>query len=140
MSFIENGVNYLDGTTTKRLQKDKTGVETVFVGGVAVTNFPATANFTTDIITFADFRGWTLSAWFPILNGGNPRPRITIEVSNSLDPNSFVDYNGLKNIRIPEYFEDNYFTPLYLRFKYRKTGVGAGSEITFNFIKNELQY
>lgn len=108
---------------------------TIRVSSVDVVTYPADANFTTDAIEWSDFEGFSLNVWFPTLNGVSPKPRITIQVSNTSDLASFVTYVDVDNIAIPQLFEKSTVSPNYIRFVYDSTDVGAGSLITINFNK-----
>lgn len=111
---------------------------TVRVAGSEVVTYPADADFTTDAIEWSDFRGYSLNVWFPTLNGSNPKPKITFEASNSSDLSSFTTYENINNISLPELFEDEYFTPKYIRFVYTATGVDALSTVTFDLKRNTI--
>ena len=111
---------------------------TVYKAGTEINDYPADADFTTDAIEWDDFRGYTLNIWFPTLNGGNPKPTIEFQASNSTDLSSFTTYENINNFSLPELFEDEYFTPKYIRFVYTSTNVGGGSTVTFNLNRNTL--
>ena len=111
---------------------------TVYKAGTEINDYPADADFTTDAIEWADFKGYTLNIWFPTLNGGNPKPTIEFQASNSTDLSSFTTYENINNFSLPELFEDEYFTPKYIRFVYTSTNVGGGSTVTFNLNRNTL--
>ena len=111
---------------------------TVRVSSTAVVTYPADADFTTDAIEWSDFRGYSLNVWFPTLNGASPKPTIEFQASNSTDLSSFTTYENINNFSLPELFEDEYFTPKYIRFVYTATGVGGGSTVTFNLNRNTL--
>lgn len=112
---------------------------TVYViNPIKVEDFTADANFTTDIITWNDFEGFSLNVWFPVLNGTSPSPTIDIEVSNSTDPLSFQPLINsvnveLVNLPVPRLWEIASIEARYIRFKYTATGVAVGSTITFDF-------
>lgn len=110
----------------------------VYVSSNKVEAFDATVDFTTDAILWSDFKGYTLNIWFDPLNGGNPKPKITFEASNTSGSSSFRTYSNISDIDLPELFEDSFFTPKYIRFVYDSSGVGAGSLITFTLNKNVL--
>jgi hypothetical protein len=111
---------------------------TVYVSGSAVVDYVANADFTTDAIEWADFRGFTLNVWYSNLVGANPKPKITFQVSNSDDVNSFTDYNNYIDFRLPASFKKNNIEYKYIRFVYDSTGVDALSTITFELNKNTL--
>ena len=111
---------------------------TVYKAGTEINDYPADADFTTDAIEWADFKGYTLNIWFPTLNGGNPKPTIEFQASNSTDLSSFTTYENINNFSLPDLFEDEFFTPKYIRFVYTSTNVGGGSTVTFNLNKNTL--
>ena len=111
---------------------------TVRVSSTEVVTYPADSDFTTDAIEWSDFRGYSLNVWFPTLNGTNPKPTIEFQASNSSDLSSFTTYENINNISLPELFEDEYFTPKYIRFIYTATGVGALSTVTFDLKRNIL--
>lgn len=105
---------------------------------VPVVAFDATSDFTTDVIEWSDFSGFAVNFWFPTLNGVSPKPRITIQVSETNDSDSFVTYVDVDNIAIPQLFEKASVSPNFIRFVYDSTDVGAGSFITINFYKVTL--
>ena len=111
---------------------------TVFVSSTAVVDYPANADFTTDAIEWADFKGFTLNVWYSNLVGANPKPKITFEVSNSTDVNSFTTYNDYINFDLPDSFQKDTIEYKYIRFVYDSTGVDALSTITFSLNKNTL--
>ena len=111
---------------------------TVRVSSTEVVTYPADADFTTDAIEWSDFRGYSLNVWFPTLNGSNPKPTIEFQASNSTDLTSFNTYENINNVSLPELFEDEYFTPKYIRFVYTATNVGGGSTVTFDLKRNTL--
>jgi len=111
---------------------------TVYVSGTEVDDYDATSDFTTNAISWEDFKGYSLNVWFPNLTGGNPKPKIEFQASNTTDLLGFNTYENIKNISLPELFEDEFFTFKYIRFVYYSTGVGVGSTITFNLLKNTL--
>lgn len=113
-------------------------VISVNVSSVPVVSFDATSDFTTDAIPWDDLRGFSVNFWFPILNGVSPKPRITIQVSDTDDLGSFVTYVDADNIAIPQLFEKNSIKPNYIRFVYDSTDVGASSTITINFYRITL--
>lgn len=100
----------------------------------------AAADFTTDAIEWQDFSGFALNVWFPILNGTNPTPTLTVEVSNSVDLFSFKPLINKSNIELinlplPKLWEIASVEATYIRFVYTATGVSALSTVTFNFNK-----
>lgn len=108
------------------------------VNPTAVDDFTAVSNFTTDIITWSNFEGFSLNVWFPVLNGTAPAPTIDIEVSNSTDPLSFQPLINsvnieLVNLPVPRLWEIASIEAKYIRFKYTATGVTTGSTVTFDF-------
>lgn len=111
---------------------------TIKVGATAVVSYAADSDFTTEAIEWSDFSGFAVSFWFPTLNGVSPKPRITIQVSQTNDTNSFITYVDVDNIAIPQLFEKSTVSPNYIRFVYDSTDVGAGSLITINFNKTIL--
>ena len=111
---------------------------TVYKAGTEINDYPADADFTTDAIEWADFRGFAINVWFNVLNGTSPKPRITIQVSNTGDLNSFVTYVDAENIAIPQLFEKSNVLPGYMRFIYDSTDVSVGSVITINLNKTTL--
>ena len=108
---------------------------TVYKSGTAVVDYVATADFTTDAIKWDNLHGFSLNIWFPLLNGTSPKPRITIQVSNTTNPNSFITYVDVDNIAIPQLFEKSSVTPKYIRLVYDSTDVGFGSVITIDLNK-----
>lgn len=110
----------------------------VFVSSTAVVDYPANADFTTDAIEWSDFRGFTLNVWYSLLVGSNPKPKITFQVSNTSDSDSFTDYNDYVNFSLPDSFQKDTVEYKYIRFVYDSTGVDATSTITFNLNKNSL--
>ena len=108
------------------------------VATAPVVSYDATSDFTTDVIKWADFSGFAVNFWFPVLNGASPKPRITIQVSESIDPLSFVTYIDVDNIAIPQLFEKASVKPNYIRFVYDSTDVGASSLITIDFYRIKL--
>ena len=106
--------------------------------GVNVTSVAADSDFTTDIIKWDGLSGFSLNIWFSTLNGVSPKPRITIQVSNTDDADSFVTYVDVDNIAIPQLFEKSSVLPKYIRFVYDSTDVGAGSVMTINLNKVKL--
>tara|TARA_R110002051_G_scaffold261522_1_gene321385 strand:+ start:384 stop:740 length:357 start_codon:yes stop_codon:yes gene_type:complete len=113
-------------------------VISVNVGSVPVVSYDATSDFTTDALIWDDFKGYSLNIWFNNLSGANPKPKIEFQASNTSDLLSFTTYENIKNISLPELFEDEFLTFKYIRFVYDSTGVGVGSTITFNLLKNTL--
>lgn len=116
---------------------------TIRVLGVAVKDLAGDVDFTSDIMKWADFSGFSLNVWFQVLNGTDPKPTIDIEVSNTTDANSFqplinkVD-TELINLEVPRLWEIKSINAEYIRFKYKSTGVGASSFVTFDFNKLTL--
>ena len=110
----------------------------VTVSSTPVVTYDATSDFTTDVIEWKDLSGFAVSFWFPTLNGVSPKPRITIQVSETNDNDSFVTYVDVDNIAIPQLFEKASVSPNFIRFVYDSTDVGAGSFITINFYKVTL--
>jgi hypothetical protein len=110
----------------------------VKVAGTDVIDYAGDADFTTDAILCENFEGFTLNFWFQVLNGVSPKPRITIQVSNTDNINSFVTYVDVDNIAIPQLFEKSSIGPRYIRFIYDSTDVGVGSVITIDFYKKKL--
>lgn len=108
---------------------------TVRIAGADAVDYPADADFTTDIIEWITLEGFTVNFWFQILNGTSPKPRITIQVSNTQDDKSFVTYVDVDNIAIPQLFKKSSVSPKYIRFKYDSTDVGAFSVLTINLNK-----
>lgn len=111
---------------------------TVYVATVDVSTYPADADFTTDAIEWSDFSGFTLNVWYNNLLGANPKPKITFQVSNSSDANSFTDYNDYIDFSLPDSFQKDSVEYSYMRFVYDSTGVTAGSTITFDLNRNKL--
>lgn len=107
----------------------------VFVSSTAVVEYDATSDFTTDAIEWSDFKGFTLNVWFPILVASNPKPKISFQVSNSSDADSFTTYNNFEDFRLPASFTKGVVEYDYIRFVYDATGVEATSTITFNLNK-----
>ena len=109
------------------------------VSSSPVVDYDATSDFTTDAIEWStDLAGFAVNFWFPTLNGVSPKPRITIQVSETNDSDSFVTYVDVDNIAIPQLFEKASVSPNFIRFVYDSTDVGAGSFITINFYKVTL--
>jgi len=107
---------------------------------IPVVTFDATSDFTTDVIEWSDFSGFALNVWFPILNGTNPTPTISVEVSNSIDLSSFkplINKSNIEliNLHLPRLWEIASVEAKYIRFIYISTDVGALSTVTFNFNK-----
>jgi len=111
---------------------------TVRVGGADVLNYDATIDFTTDIIPWDDLKGFSLDIWFNVLNGASPVPKVTIQVSNDTNVNSFVTYVNAIDVELPELFTKTTVRPNYIRFIYDSTGVDAGSLISINLFKITL--
>ena len=111
---------------------------TVRVASTDVVTYPADSDFTTDAIEWSDLRGFAVNFWFPTLNGVSPKPRITIQVSETSDLDSCVTYVDVDNISIPQLFTKDSVKPNYIRFVYDSTDVGALSTITINFYKITL--
>ena len=111
---------------------------TVRVSSTDVVTYPADSDFTTDAIEWSDFRGFALNVWFPTLNGSNPKPKITFEVSNTTDVASFTEYNNYIDFDLPNSFQKDSMEYKYIRFVYDSTGVDALSTVTFNLNKNTL--
>lgn len=108
---------------------------TVYVGGVAVNDFAADADFTTDAIEWSDLKGFSVNIWFAVLNGSTPLPKIDVQVSNTNDLLSFTKLNNLTEIELPELFTKTTLKPSYIRFVYDSSGVDAGSFINIDFNK-----
>ena len=69
---------------------------TVYVSGSAVVDYVANADFTTDAIEWADFRGFTLNVWYSNLVGKcNPFPAFI-----------YIEKNG-KKLKTLSYFVDS---------------------------------
>jgi len=111
---------------------------TIYKARTEINDYPADADFTTDALIWDDFKGYSLNIWFNNLYGTNPKPKIEFQASNTSDLLSFTTYENIKNISLPELFEDEFLTFKYIRFVYDSTGVGVGSTITFNLLKNTL--
>ena len=112
----------------------------VTVSSTPVVTYDATSDFTTDVIEWVDFSGFALNAWFPVLNGTNPTPTLTVEVSNSIDLSSFkplINKSNIEliNLHLPRLWEIASVEAKYIRFIYISTDVGALSTVTFNFNK-----
>lgn len=110
----------------------------VYVDSNKVVNYPADADFTTDAIEWKDFKGFTINIWYNSLIGGNPKPKLTIQVSNSIDANSFTNYNYYIGFNLPDSFQKDSLEYKYIRFVYTSRGVDDGSLITFNLNRNSL--
>ena len=107
---------------------------TVSVGGVDVINYDASTSFTTDIIRFDDFNGFTLTVFYNIISG-NPNGKISIECSNITDDNSFVIWNDYEDLDIPNFFEKSETKPKYIRFVYNSNATQSGNFITIEMMK-----
>ena len=113
---------------------------TLRVGGVEVSDYTATATFTTDALEWEDLDGFSINVWFPVLNGTDPQPTIDIEVSNTPDLLSFNPLinplnTQLTDLNIPALWNMGSVNAKYIRFVYKSTGVNLGSTVTFNLTK-----